>query len=193
MSLGTSSYQVSLWQGKHAKSSVTGQSPFFLKCGRHLNTSLSIELQDKQIPALGSVFGELNGTLVRVRQLLRSAQDRQNMCADERFRAAHTFKAGDQVLLSTSNFKFQTGVKRLLPKYIGPVTIESMSSGGNAASVLLPKNNYRVHPVFHVSLLRPYKPRALHNPVPAEPAVDDGLPLCRVKVSPFASHQTNWK
>ena len=165
----------------NAKSSVTGQSPFYLNTARHPNTPLSVQMPDKQIPALDAVFADLDITLVRVQQLLRSAQDRQKTYADSRFRAPHSFKTGDQVMVSTRNFKFKTGVKKLHPKYIGPVQILSMTPGGNAAKLALPANYSRIHPVFHVSLLKPFKASSASMPVPAGPEVEDGFPFYQVE------------
>ena len=84
-------------------------------------------------------------TLARVRSLLQSAQDRKKTYADQRFRRPHEFKEGDLVLLSTKNFKFKKGVKKLHPKYIGPLKIIKMYPHGTSARLEMPSSYSRVH------------------------------------------------
>jgi hypothetical protein len=124
------------------------------------------------------MFSDLDATLQRVKETLKSAQDRQSAYAD-RHRSAHTFESGQKVLLSTRNFKFRVGVKKTNPKYIGPFTISEMV-GKNAARLSLPQAYHRLHPVFHVSLLRPYKsgPSSLVSPAPE---IVDGEPWYEVE------------
>ncbi len=63
----------------------------------------------------------------------------------------------DQVLLSTKHvhLKVPRGeVAKLMPKYIGPFKV--LERLGSAYRLALPRN-LRMHPVFHVSLLRAYQ------------------------------------
>ena len=148
----------------NAKSSSTGESPFYLNHGSHPSTPVSVGLPQGRIPTLDAVFSSMDGTLARARELLKAAQDRQKAYADKA-RAPHTFQADQLVLLATKNLKFQNGVRKLHPKYIGPFRILEMV-GPNAARLDLPKAYARVHPVFHVSLLHVYRdgPGALKPP-----------------------------
>jgi hypothetical protein len=45
----------------------------------------------------------------------------------------------------------------------------------------LPKSYTRIHPVFHVSLLKPFKHSDSSTPVPATPEVEDGVPFYQVE------------
>jgi len=163
----------------NAKSASTGETPYFLNFGTHPSTPVTLALPEVQLPTLDSVFQDLNSTLTRVKDILKSAQDRQKACADQS-RAPHTFAEGQQVLLSTRNFKFKSGVKKLHPKYIGPFKILKMV-GQNSAKLQLPATYSRVHPVFHVSLFREYRagPSALKPP--PDPEVVDGVPFFKVE------------
>jgi len=166
----------------NAKSSSTGETPFYLNYGTHPSTPTSLAIPEKNIPSLDLIFSSLELTMSRVRASLQSAQDRQKAYADGRFRREHTFKAGDQVLLSTKNLSFKSGVKKLHPKYIGPFTIERMVGGSNnAAKLTLPNSYSRVHPVFHVSLLKPYRENVTSKPLPPDPEVEDGVPWYKVE------------
>lgn len=62
------------------------------------------------------------------------------------------------------------GAKKLLPKFIGPFTIVRKISDA-AFKLTLPSTMSRVHPVFHVSLLKPYVPSGAVQPPP--PIMDE--------------------
>ncbi|KAJ9522447.1 hypothetical protein QJQ45_008252 [Haematococcus lacustris] len=67
------------------------------------------------------------------------------------------FQVGDRVLLSTMNLRNMVGkARKLLPRYVGPFRIEA-HVGRDAVKLTLPPAMSRIHPVFHVSLLRPYE------------------------------------
>ncbi|KAJ9511483.1 hypothetical protein QJQ45_029857 [Haematococcus lacustris] len=67
------------------------------------------------------------------------------------------FQVGDRVLLSTMNLRNMVGkARKLLPRYVGPFRIEA-HVGEDAVKLTLSPAMSRIHPVFHVSLLRPYE------------------------------------
>ncbi|MBW0491650.1 hypothetical protein O181_031365 [Austropuccinia psidii MF-1] len=65
------------------------------------------------------------------------------------------FKEGDQVLVSKINFNNLKGPKRMTDSFVGPFTIIKLI-GKNAVEVRLTKEFSRKHPVFPVSLVKPY-------------------------------------
>jgi hypothetical protein len=68
-----------------------------------------------------------------------------------------------------------------MPKYLGPFPVRRMV-GAAAAELELPPS-YRIHPTFHVSLLRPFTGPASADP-PPDPgpvAFDQGVPLYTVE------------
>jgi hypothetical protein len=85
---------------------------------------------------------------------LIAAQQRQKALADKR-RVDHVYKVGDKVLLSTRylNLKHSETSRKLLPEWIGP--FEVVQVVGPVAYKLKMNPGWRVHPVFHVSLLEP--------------------------------------
>jgi len=89
---------------------------------------------------------------------LLAAQERQAKYAD-RHRRDDRFYVGEQVLLSTVHFspptEKQRPLKKLQPTFIGPSTIIKVISP-TACELDLP-DTLRVHPVFHISLLKRYK------------------------------------
>ncbi|MBW0506480.1 hypothetical protein O181_046195 [Austropuccinia psidii MF-1] len=84
------------------------------------------------------------------------------------------FKEGDQVLEYTLNFNNLKGPKRMRDSFVGPFTIIKLI-GTNAVEVKLTKDLSRKHPVFPVSLVKPYFqtkedkfPSRKKNPTPPE-------------------------
>ncbi|KAL6759320.1 hypothetical protein V8C86DRAFT_3091801 [Haematococcus lacustris] len=66
------------------------------------------------------------------------------------------YKVGQKVLLSTKNLKLQPGkARKLIPRYVGPFEI-LLLVGAVAVKLDLPASMSRLHPVFHVSLIKPY-------------------------------------
>ena len=70
----------------NAKSSTTGYTPLYLNTGSHPHTPLSLGLPEGHLPNLDTVFQEMETTLSHVKELVKSAQDRQKTYADSRFR-----------------------------------------------------------------------------------------------------------
>ncbi|MBW0469049.1 hypothetical protein O181_008764 [Austropuccinia psidii MF-1] len=65
------------------------------------------------------------------------------------------FKEGDQVLVSTLNFNNLKGPKKMRESFVGPFSIIKLV-GKNAVEVKLTEELSRKHPVFPVSLVKPY-------------------------------------
>jgi hypothetical protein len=111
----------------------------------------------------------------KAKQSLSKAQQHQAKYADRHRRFVH-YAVGDQVMLSTEYLKLAernlrssaaadgtsgTGTggvlqqtAKLMPKFIGPFTIEQCMSD-TTYRLSLPAN-MKIHPVFHVSKLKPY-------------------------------------
>ncbi|MBW0473892.1 hypothetical protein O181_013607 [Austropuccinia psidii MF-1] len=84
------------------------------------------------------------------------------------------FKEGDQVLVSRLNFNNLKGPKKMQDSFLGPFTIIKLV-GKNAVEVKLTEEFSRKHPVFPVSLVKPYFqteedkfPSRKKNPTPPE-------------------------
>ena len=104
--------------------------------------------------------------MANAKAILAVAQERTRRYADQR-KGDHSYKA-TSFLLSRENLK-PTTAKKLVGPYIGPVTILEMA-GCNAAKLELPKTML-VHPVFNVSLLKPYMEAADNSGLVPDPAL----------------------
>jgi hypothetical protein len=141
----------------------TKDTPFYLVLGRHPRTPLGVPAQDKR-PAIAFVE-QLQALTDRARKCLVAAQQRQKAFAHKK-RTEQTFSVGDQVLLSTKNMNLKHAGKsrKLLPRWVGPFKI--VQKVGNLAYKLEMSPGWRIHPVFHVSLLELYKSNERVQPPP---------------------------
>jgi hypothetical protein len=87
-----------------------------------------------------------------------------------------TLEVGDRVLLDTRKIQTKApGGKKMLPKYIGPFTVTEKINEVAFRLDLPPA--ITIHPVFHVSFLKPYHPRldsSGHEEPPNIPDMKDG-------------------
>jgi hypothetical protein len=77
------------------------------------------------------------------------------------------FKVGDQVLLSTKNLKLPGARKKLSARFVGPFQVRDLV-GSQAYRLALP-TLYKIHNVFHISLLEPWNQRAGEEPTAPMP------------------------
>jgi hypothetical protein len=96
--------------------------------------------------------------LASAKKCLVAAQQRQKRYYDQGHREV-SFKIGEEVLLNSKNIHMRTqkgrrSTPKLLPKWIGPFKVVQLV-GAVSYKLELPPT-MKVHPVFHVSLLKPY-------------------------------------
>ena len=85
------------------------------------------------------------------------------------------YSPGDLVLLSTRHLRIRDGPAKLQRWFVGPFRVESQIS--RVAYRLELPDQWRIHPVFHSSLLKPWNQSSWSCPVAApqpEFEVDDG-------------------
>lgn len=102
--------------------------------------------------ALGLLPLQAQIKLRMAKQQLAKAQAYQKRYVGRRRRPVN-YQAGQRVWLKSAHLPLHEYAKALRPRYVGPFTIERMV-GENAARLHLPAS-WLIHPVFHVSLLRP--------------------------------------
>eukprot|EP00877_Chromochloris_zofingiensis_P003160 jgi/Chrzof1/12845/Cz07g09130.t1 len=99
-------------------------TPFRLNYGQHPLTPASVDV-DVRVPAAKEFTDGIAQAERRAKTLLQAAQQRQKAYADQGRREA-SFDVGDEVLLNTKNLRLvNPGSRKLLPKWIGPLTIVS--------------------------------------------------------------------
>jgi len=143
----------------NSKNASTGLTPFEVDMGQHPNIPLTfIDNNPTNVAATDDMLLKWNNTVQIVKDNLRLAQERQKQNADQHRRDVQ-YQVNDKVLINAKNINDPTQANRptrkLSPKYIGPYTIEQVISTTAYKVKLSP--NLKIHPVFHVSVLKPYK------------------------------------
>jgi len=159
--------------------SSISNTPFFLNYGRHPRMPFMAEFDHsirQYIPAAFEHASNLQETINRAKKSLESAQHKQQ-AQYNRNRPEITYHPNDLVLLSTNNFS-QARDRKLMPKWMGPFSVIRMV-GPVAVKLHLPEH-LRIHNVFHVSQVKPYRFREGEQPVCSVPPISidsDGTPI----------------
>ncbi|KAL0162348.1 hypothetical protein M9458_041744, partial [Cirrhinus mrigala] len=123
------------------------------------------------VPAVDHWFRESERVWDSAHCHLQHAIRRHKDFADARRRAAPSYQPGDKVWLSTKDIRLRLPCRKLSPRYIGPFEILRQINEVTYQLQLPPR--YRIHPTFHVSLLKPYFPSATAEAEPPPPEILD--------------------
>jgi hypothetical protein len=159
------------------RSETTGTSPFFANYGFHprmgfepVPTDLRPTTRDAEAFAK-----KMEDIIDYTRVQMTSAQARYEEFANRKRQPARRYRIGQPVYLDARNIKTLRPQKKLDWKNLGPFPILQVVSP-HAYKLDLPAS-IKIHPVFHVSLLRPDPedplPGQKHDPAP--PVEVDGL------------------
>jgi len=137
----------------NAPSATTGVSPFFANKGYHLNITVhpKCDIASSRARNFAVDLDELQSTL---KTEISTAQQHYQKSADARCSPAPDFKVGDKVFVKAQFFRTTWPSKKLSEKYLGPYEIISQP-GTLLFTLRLPESMRSVHPVFHVSMLKP--------------------------------------
>ncbi|MBW0485005.1 hypothetical protein O181_024720 [Austropuccinia psidii MF-1] len=109
------------------------------------------------------------------------------------------FKEGDQVLVSKMNFNILKAPKKMRDSFVGPFTINKLIRE-NAVEVKLTEEFSRIHPVFPVSLVKPYFqieedkfPSRKKKPTPPEKVEVEYFPGAEKKIFKARKSRLNGK
>ena len=129
-------------------------TPFYLNYGRHPRVPSDVRLPESN-PSAHGYLDNFDQAMRKARKCLEAAQQRQKHYADEH-RTQLEFGLNDEVLLSTEHIPLRSvGTRKLLMKWMGPFKVVQRVNDV-AYELELPKP-WKIHNVFHVSLLKPYQ------------------------------------
>uniref|UniRef100_A0A8C2B1F0 Gypsy retrotransposon integrase-like protein 1 n=1 Tax=Cyprinus carpio TaxID=7962 RepID=A0A8C2B1F0_CYPCA len=134
-------------------SSASGISPFQC-CLGYQPPLFSSQETDSYCPSVQTFISRCKRTWKRVRSALCRSKRRMCVAANRSRVKSPRYVAGQKVWLSTSNLPLQSDSRKLAPRFIGPFRIIKIVNPV-AVKLRLPQNLRRVHPVFHVSCIKP--------------------------------------
>ena len=149
----------------------TGYSPFYLVYGYH--PVLPVELlkgdESTNVESVGNFVERTQAVWRHAQEQMKKAVTTQKAYYDRKHRDVQ-FRVGDSVLLSTQNLRLKGIPHKLQRKFCGPYKVLERI-GAQAYRLQLP-TTWRIHPVFHVSLLKHWRP-SLVQQVPGEVELAD--------------------
>ena len=137
-------------------------SPFKAMYERKCNIPISWDNPTDRVIVGPELLKDMEDQMVKIKQNLKVAQDRQRSYADQN-RTARQFQVGDHVFLKVRPKKSSLNLgnsSKLAARYCGPFDV--LAKIGPVAYELALPACIRVHNVFHVSLLKKYIPDTNH-------------------------------
>ena len=151
--------------------SSTGYSPFYLNYGYHPTVPIELLKGDEEtkLEAVDSFVSRVQNVWNHAKKkLMQFVQTQANYYNKKHREVEHN--VGDLVLLSSKSLSFKGVPTKLKKKFLGPFEIVE-KIGTQAYRLKLP-DAWRIHPVFHVSLLKPWRPSTVQQ-VPGEVELED--------------------
>ena len=146
--------------------SATGQSPFKVWYGFQpefmppVNFATTIPTVEDRLRTLDQIRSEVTAALKVAAEVMKRSGPNA---------PTHRFKPGDLVWLEGTNVHTTHPKAKLAPRRHGPFKVISATEVNS--KLTLPKT-WRLHPVFHNSLLSPYKETQAHGPNYTRPPPD---------------------
>lgn len=133
----------------------TGMSPFMANYGLHPRAFPGRGEEGWSVPAAEQFVEEMEALHQQLKMNLDRAKEVYKRQADKCRREGETIRVGDRVWLSTQGLPFKGGCKKLRPRRLGPFEVTHQVNPV-AFRLKLP-DSMKIHPVFHRSLLSPYR------------------------------------
>ncbi len=163
------------WAHNSLPSTATGLSPFHA-CLVYQPPLFTSQETESSVPSVQAFIQRCRRTWRRVRSALCRSRARTRRAANRHRVKAPRYVCGQKVWLSTQNLPLQVSSRKLMPRFIGPFSIVKVLSPV-AVKLRLSHQLRRVHPVFHVSCIKP----VIRIPTRPPPALDEGSSIYRVR------------
>ncbi|KAL0177344.1 hypothetical protein M9458_026238, partial [Cirrhinus mrigala] len=120
--------------------------------------------EPSEVPAVDYWFRESERVWDAAHHHLQRAVRRSKSIADQRRIQGPAYAPGQKVWLSTRDIRLRLPSRKLSPRFVGPFTILEQVKPVTFKLQLPPQ--YRIHPTFHVSLLKPFHPPLIPSTEP---------------------------
>jgi hypothetical protein len=150
----------------NSKHSSTDTSPFYAVYGYHPRLSVALPLTTKNQTLADKRIEHIHHIHEEMRFHIATAQEKHAFFHNRNVIPSPTYNIGDNVWLSSKNIKTQRPAKKLDHKRLGPFKITA-KIGSRSFKLALP-HTMRIHPVFHVNLLEPFKKDKIQDRHPKE-------------------------
>ena len=147
-------------------SSATGLSTFMCSLGYQPPLFPSQETE-AAVPSVQAHLCRCRRIWKAVRDSMITYRDRVERSANRRRVPALAYHPGQRVWLLARDLPLPTVSKKLAPRYVGPYTIAQVINP-SALRLTLP-SSLKIHPVFHVSQVKPVATCPLSPPAPVPP------------------------
>ncbi|PNX77624.1 Ty3/gypsy retrotransposon protein [Trifolium pratense] len=165
------------WYNTAFQTSI-GMTPFKALYGRDPPYLTKYEAQEIDPPTLQEELKERDKLLQQLKSNLEKAQQYMKHQADKH-RKDVKFQVGEMVLVRLQPYRQQSVALRknqkLGMRYFGP--FEILACVGNVAYKLKLPDNAKIHPVFHVSQLKPFKGNVTEHYLPLPLTMNDTGPI----------------
>ena len=160
----------------NALSATTSVSPFFANKGYHLNITVHPEHDIASFQAYNFAI-DLNELQSTLKAEISAAQQHYQKSTDVWCSPAPDFKVGDKVFVKAQFFQTTWPSKKISEKYLRPYEIIAQP-GTLSFTLHLPESMHSVHPVFHVSMLKPVMSNTFSERIQLAPTpvIIDGEP-----------------
>lgn len=147
----------------NSATTATQMSPFYVNYGFHPRSNWPRPDENIRNPVSRIYAHWIKQIHDQCREQLERTRGAMGRYYDKRRHSGPKFKPGDLVMVDGRNIKTKRACKKLDHKMHGPFEIDTMISS-HAARIRLP-GRWRVHNVFHVSLLEPYRQSQMRKPI----------------------------
>jgi len=128
-------------------------TPFFANYGFHPQTEWMKE-REAQNPGAAWYVHWMQDIHQQAKQTLENTRESMKKYYDQKATAQPNIEVGDLVMLNAKNIRTKRPSKKLSPKLYGSFKI--LERKGSRAYKVEISPRWKIHPVFHVSLLEPY-------------------------------------